>query len=43
MTAGSMTPPRYVHQPLFVHLERLTDDRGLFELALGSVPRREHG
>jgi hypothetical protein len=43
MTAGSMTPPSYVHQPLFVHLERLTDDRGLFEHALGSVPRREHG
>jgi hypothetical protein len=30
-------------QPVFGHLERLTDDRGLFEHALGAVPRREHG
>ena len=43
MTAGSMTPPSHVHQPVFDHLERLTDDQGLFEHALGAVPRREHG
>jgi hypothetical protein len=29
--------------PVFDHLERLTDGRGLFEHALHSVPRREHG
>ncbi len=27
----------------FDHLERMSDDRGLFEHANGSVPRREHG
>jgi hypothetical protein len=43
MTAGSVTPPNHVHQPVFDHLERLTDDRGLFEHALHAVPRREHG
>ncbi len=43
MTAGSMTPANDVHQPLFDHLERLTDDRGLFEHARHTVPRREHG
>ena len=43
MTAGSMTPPSHIHQPVFDHLERLTDDKGLFEHALGAVPRREHG
>ena len=43
MTAGSMTPPSYVHHPVFDHLKRLTDDQGLFEHALGAVPRREHG
>ncbi|HEY6788538.1 MAG TPA: glycosyltransferase [Trebonia sp.] len=32
-----------VYQPVFDHLERLTDDRGLFEHALLTVPRREHG
>jgi hypothetical protein len=32
-----------VHQPVLDHLERLTDDRGLFEHALHTVPRREHG
>ncbi|HUA43223.1 MAG TPA: glycosyltransferase [Streptosporangiaceae bacterium] len=30
-------------QPVFDHLERLTDDRGLFEHALLTEPRREHG
>ncbi|HSR82672.1 MAG TPA: glycosyltransferase [Streptosporangiaceae bacterium] len=43
MTAGSTTPAGGVHQPVFDHLERLTDDRGLFEHALFTVPRREHG
>ncbi|MGO8956496.1 MAG: glycosyltransferase [Streptosporangiaceae bacterium] len=43
MIAGSITPPSHVHQPVFDHLELLTDDRGLFEHALGAVPRREHG
>ena len=28
---------------MFAHLDALTDDRGLFEHALGDVPRREHG
>jgi hypothetical protein len=43
MTAGSMLPVSGVYQPVFDHLERLTDDRGLFEHALLTVPRREHG
>jgi hypothetical protein len=43
MTAGSVTSAGGVHQPVFDHLERLTDDRGLFEHALHAVPRREHG
>jgi hypothetical protein len=43
MTAGSMTPAGGVRQPVFDHLERLTDDRGVFEHALFTVPRREHG
>jgi hypothetical protein len=38
-----MIPAGSIHQPLFDHLERLTDDRGLFEHALLTVPRREHG
>ena len=29
--------------PVFDHLLRLTDERGLFEHAQLSVPRREHG
>ncbi len=43
MTAGRVTPARDVYQPVFDHLERLTDDRGLFQHALGTVPRREYG
>ena len=43
MSAGRVTPPSAVYQPVFDHLERLTDDRGLFEHALRTVPRREHG
>jgi hypothetical protein len=43
MTAGIVTPASDVHQPVFDHLERLSDGRGLFEHALHTVPRREHG
>jgi hypothetical protein len=43
MTAGRVTPVSDAHQPVFDHLERLTDERGLFEHALYGVPRREHG
>ena len=43
MTAGGVTPAGDVHQPVLDHLDRLTDDRGLFEHALHAVPRREHG
>ena len=43
MTAGSATSASDVHQPVFDHLERLTDGRGLFEHARHTVPRREHG
>jgi hypothetical protein len=43
MTAGSAPPAGGGDQPVFDHLERLTDDRGLFEHALLTVPRREHG
>jgi hypothetical protein len=43
MTSGSVTPGSGVRQPVFDHLERLTDDRGLFEHALHTLPRREHG
>jgi hypothetical protein len=32
-----------VGPPVFDHLERLTDDRGLFEHARHAVPRPEHG
>jgi hypothetical protein len=43
MTVGGATPAGGLYRPVFHHLERLTDDRGLFEHALGAVPRREHG
>jgi hypothetical protein len=43
MSEGSMLPAGGIYQPVFDHLERLTDDRGLFEHALLTVPRREHG
>jgi hypothetical protein len=43
MTVGHVTPAGDVQQPAFHHLERLTDDRGLFEHALYTAPRREHG
>ncbi|MCU1656370.1 MAG: glycosyl transferase [Pseudonocardiales bacterium] len=38
MTAGRGRPA-----PVFDHLEHLTDERGLFEHAAHSTPRREHG
>ncbi|MGH3284880.1 MAG: glycosyltransferase [Streptosporangiaceae bacterium] len=43
MTAGRVTPADGGPLPVFDHLERLTDDRGLFEHARRTVPRREHG
>ncbi len=43
MTAGRVTPTGDAPQLVFDHLERLTDDRGLFEHALHAVPRRAHG
>jgi len=43
VTARRVTPASDAHQPVFDHLERLTDDRGLFEHTLHAVPRREHG
>jgi hypothetical protein len=43
VTAGRVMPPSSVYQPVFAHLERLTDDRGLFEHALRTAPRPEHG
>jgi hypothetical protein len=43
MTAGGVTSASDADQPVFHHLDRLTDDRGLFEHALHAVPRREHG
>lgn len=38
-----MTADAGVPAPVFDHLDALTDSRGLFEHALLSVPRREHG
>ncbi len=43
MTSGSVTPASDIYQPVLDHLDRLTDDRGLFEHALHAIPRREHG
>src|ERR1700730_11804052 len=43
MTAGGVTSASGLPQPAFDHLDRLTDDRGLFEHALHATPRREHG
>ena len=43
VTAGGVTPVSDADQPVLDHLDRLTDDRGLFEHALHAVPRREHG
>ena len=43
MTDSGLTPANDVYQPVFDHLDRLTDDRGLFEHAFHAVPRREHG
>jgi hypothetical protein len=38
-----MTTAGDVPQPVFDHLEHLSDDRGIFEHALHGTPRREHG
>jgi hypothetical protein len=38
-----MTTAGAAPEPVFAHLERLTDDRGLFEHARLAVPRPEHG
>ena len=43
MTAGGVTTVSDTDQPVLDHLDRLTDDRGLFEHARHAVPRREHG
>ena len=43
MTADRLTPASDSHQSVYDHLERLTDERGLFEHALHSLPRPEHG
>jgi hypothetical protein len=43
MSEGSMTTPGAGPEPVFGHLGRLTDDRGLFEHARHAVPRPEHG
>jgi hypothetical protein len=43
MTAGGATPVSDADHPVLDHLDRLTDERGLFEHALHAVPRREHG
>lgn len=43
MTVGGVIRSGDVYRPVFDHLERLTDDRGLFEHARHAVPRREHG
>jgi hypothetical protein len=40
---SGLTRANDVYQPVFDHLDRLTDDRGLFEHAFHAVPRREHG
>jgi hypothetical protein len=41
--SGSVTSPSGPPRPVFDHLDRLSDDRGLFEHALHAAPRREHG
>ena len=43
MTAGGVTPVSDADQPVFDHLDRLTDERRLFEHARHAIPRREHG
>jgi hypothetical protein len=43
MSVSRVTPAGDVPQPVFDHLDRLSDGRGLFEHALHAVPRREHG
>lgn len=41
--AGSASTTGESWQPIFDHLDRLTDTRGLFEHALVAEPRREYG
>jgi hypothetical protein len=43
MGAIGMNPASSRLQPVFDHLDALTDDRGLFEHALYAEPRPEHG
>jgi hypothetical protein len=43
VSVRSVTTPGDAPRPVFDHLDRLTDDRGLFEHALHAVPRPEHG
>jgi hypothetical protein len=45
MTTTTVRPrkPRAANSPSFAHLQRLSDDTGLFEHARGALPRREHG
>jgi len=43
MTAAGVRTTGARTQPIFDHLARLSDDRGLFEHALHAVPRPEHG
>ena len=43
MNDRRVTAAGNVGPPVFDHLERLTDDRGLFEHACLAVPRPEHG
>lgn len=43
MTASGLDTASYRPQPIFDHLERLSDSRGLFEHAQYAIPRREHG
>jgi hypothetical protein len=43
MTTVRPYKPRAADSPSFAHLQRLSDDTGLFEHARGALPRREHG
>jgi hypothetical protein len=43
VSAGGVITAGDVPQPVFDHLEHLSDDRGIFEHARYATPRREHG
>jgi len=43
VTAGGVSPTDNRPHPVYAHLERLTDSRGIFEHADHAIPRREHG